>query len=104
LYKYDKSDPSGTRLVYVPALVRPRRKKRRPIWFMSLFEAALAYRFISMMPGGITVGALGLMSVILMANCTTGVSMVLLFIVVNVMVCCGNPKSGVNDNLLTFVF
>jgi len=69
-----------------------------------LFASAFAYRFISMIPGGITVGALGLMSATWMAYCTTGVSMVALCIVVNVMVCCDNPKSGVNDNLLTFVF
>jgi hypothetical protein len=30
--------------------------------------------------------------------------MVLLCIVVNVIVCWGKDKSGVNDNLLTFVF
>ena len=69
-----------------------------------MFASAFAYRFISMIPGGITVGALGLMSATWMAYCTTGVSMVALCIVVNVMVCCDNPKSGVNDNLLTFVF
>ena len=57
-----------------------------------------------MIPGGITVGVFGLMSVTWMANCTTGVSMVALCIVVNVMVSCDNPNSGVNDNLLTFVF
>jgi len=104
LYKYDKSDPSGTRLVYTPALVRPSRKKRNPMLFKSLFAPAFAYRFISMIPGGITVGALGLMSTTWMAYCTTGVSMVVLFIVVTVIVCCDNPKSGVSVNLLTFVF